>query len=352
MSCDRCGTLKLDYVDFEDQSKNHKCCVNCEHLELTQKEVINVCYYPSYTTGIKTTLQPIIPGAYKPENNIPIPKIFITQTAKPTLHNIAEQKELVIQEEQQNKDKVEVKDNTQPYIPKGKIKIDWSKVIGYEEIKHIISQALNTTHKKKTHVLIVGAAGTSKTVFLKTIEESLHKQKLNVHYLDSTTLSSSGVIEYLFTNDVQYCLLDEIDKLEKEHQRCFLNMLESGILQETKNKKIRKKDMKNTVFIATGNYIEKIMHPLLTRFLTLKIPEYTKQQFYEIGITLLTQQFGKSKEIAHYIVDNVYKIYKETRKEKPNLRYARDIATLTGNDKREIDPILKGITTYSQDYIE
>jgi hypothetical protein len=69
------------------------------------------------------------------------------------------------------------------------IVINWSKIIGYDEIKHIIDAALATGSKKKTHILIVGAAGTSKTVFLKTIEESLMLQGLNVHYLDATTLS-------------------------------------------------------------------------------------------------------------------------------------------------------------------
>jgi hypothetical protein len=69
--------------------------------------------------------------------------------------------------------------------------------------------------------------------FLKTIESSLLTQGYNVHYLDATALSSSGIIEYMFTNDV-YCLLDELDKLEKEHQSVFLNLLET-VIQFRKN---------------------------------------------------------------------------------------------------------------------
>lgn len=186
-----------------------------------------------------------------------------------------------------------------------------------------------------------------RTVFLKTIESSLLTHGYNVHYLDATTLSSSGVIEYMFTNDVTYCLLDELDKLEKEHQTAFLNLLESGTLQETKNKKIRKKEMKDTIVIATGNYIEKIMPPLLTRFLTLNIPKYTKDQFYDISVKLLTSQYRKTHEIAYYIADQIWNIYTEKRNEEPNMRQCVQIASLTDNTKESIDPILQGIATYS-----
>src|ERR1044071_4102506 len=208
---------------------------------------------------------------------LPIDTPIESRTNKPySIYNKEIVKEIV-------KQKFTNKKNLDPR----KIKIDWSDIIGYENIKYIIDKILINKNDKKTHCLIVGEAGTSKTVFLKTIEKSLLEQNYNVHYLDSTTLSSSGVIEYMFSNEIEYMLLDELDKLEKEHQSCFLNLLESGLLQETKHKKIRKKDMQSTIIVATGNYIEKILNPLKTRFLVLNIPKYTKEQFYDIGIKLL-----------------------------------------------------------------
>ena len=110
--------------------------------------------------------------------------------------------------------------------------------------------------------------------------------------------------------------------------------------------------MKNTLFIATGNYIDKIMHPLLTRFMTFKIPEYKEEEFYAIGIKLLMEQYGKTKEIARYIVTQVWNIYTNIRHEKPNLRYARDIANLTDNNKEQIDLLLDAQKRYSQNYEE
>ena len=228
------------------------------------------------------------------------------------------------------------------------IKIDWSRIIGYDKIKEIMTKALRNKNDKKIHILLVGAAGTSKTVFLKTIESNLKTQNYNVHYLDSTTLTSSGVIEYLFSNDIDFLLLDELDKLLKEHQATFLNLLESGILQETKFKRIRKKEMSNTIAICTGNYIDKIMEPLKTRFLVLNIPKYTKKEFYDIGTRLLMNEpYNKTKEIAYYIVDQIWTIYTTKRQEDPNLRQAVQVASLSENNKESIDPILQGLEQYS-----
>lgn len=238
-----------------------------------------------------------------------------------------------------------VKNNKDPSM----IIIDWTPIIGYEHIKKIIDNVLVNKVKKKTHLLIIGAAGTSKTVFLQTVLESLLKLGYNAHYLDATTLSSSGVIEYLFSHDnVEYLLLDEIDKLEKEHQYAFLNLCEIGILQETKHRKIRKKEMFQTIILATGNYKDKIINPLLTRFLVLNIPEYTKKQFFDISVQLLQRDpYNKSQEIAQYITGEIWRIYVELRKESPNIRNCKQVAAITNNNKIDIDMILKGLEKYS-----
>ena len=62
-----------------------------------------------------------------------------------------------------------------------KIKINWDPVIGYDSIKNLINAVLKNKNVKKTHLLIAGSPGTSKTVFLKTIEQSLLQQSYNVH---------------------------------------------------------------------------------------------------------------------------------------------------------------------------
>lgn len=337
-TCNNCGSTMLESVDFN--YKMHKpVCVNCEKVEL--KNVVNASFF----NAGKTTLE-------KPKEELSIPlnhesqiqfipvDVMKTESTKPIFTTV-ESKPI---QEENNKIIKEPENN------KNKIWIDWSDVIGYEEIKFIIDSAINSTNAKKTHILIVGEAGTSKTVFELTVKDSLEQQNVNVHYLDATTMSSSGVIEYLFTNNIDnsVLLIDEIDKLEKQHQSCFLNMLESGMLQETKNKKIRSKSTHSVLCIATGNYIKKLMNPLLTRFMTFQIPEYTKEQFFDIGVKLLEgKKFNKSKENAEYIVKSIWDIYTK-QGIKPNLRYARQVAEITNNDRTIIDKVLNAQKKYSK----
>jgi hypothetical protein len=362
--CISCGSVLLKYVDF-DTNKNSEICLNCNNIDIKDKSVVNASYLPFYSeTGQPYT--PVIKSIPKAETTtLDKLDIFYQSTGKPADNRTqryygkieVNNKVIAAAIQEEIKPIAQGQQEIKPHI--GKIIIDWSPVIGYTEIKHILDAIINNQSKKKTHTLIAGAPGTSKTVFLKTIEASLKKQNINVHYLDATTLSSSGVVQYLFDNNVQYCLLDELDKLEKEHQKVFLNLLESGILQETKSgigknkdERIRKKECKDIIVIATANYIERIMKPLKTRFLPLNIPAYTKQQFYDIGEQLLTQQYKKSKEIAYYIVDCVWNIYAIKQNKPPNLRQAVQVATLTDNTKQSIDPILQGLEKYSEEYEE
>lgn len=290
------------------------------------------------------------------KTNEPI-EVYLTDSSKPKF-NFSMQEKKILNKLQIIADK-EINIKQDPHNPQytnqsqqlTEYDIDWSKIIGYDDIKTVISSVLSTQSKKKTHLLIAGAAGTSKTIFLKVIEENLKRFGKNVHYLDSSTLSSSGVIEYLFSHDVEYLALDEIDKLEKPHQATFLNLLESGILQETKHKRIRKKEYFNLVTIATANYIEKLMHPLLTRFLVLEIPEYSKDQFFKISQALLTEQYGKTKEIALYITQNIWDLYKIKRKQIPNMRQCVQVATISGNNQKQIDVIIKTLDKYSKVFV-
>jgi ubiquitin-protein ligase len=104
------------------------------------------------------------------------------------------------------------------------------------------------------------------------------------------------------------------------------------------------------LFLATANYIDKLMVPLLARFLVLNIPEYTKEQFFEISIELLQKQYAKTWNIAQYITSEVWRIYTEIRHENPNMRQCVQVAVITENDKKQIDRIIKGLTTYSKKY--
>lgn len=287
------------------------------------------------------------------QTNEPI-ELILTDSSKPNFNTYNKQEKIIFDKLKIIADKEIILKPTQITEIKNNVdstfNIDWNKIIGYDDIKIVINNVLSTNSKKKTHLLIGGKAGTSKTIFLKVIEANLKQFGKNVHYLDVSTLSSSGVIEYLFKNDVQYLLLDEIDKLERIHQSVFLNLLESGILQETKHNRIRKKEFHDLIALATANYLDKLLEPLLTRFLVLEIPEYTKEQFFKISIELLVSQYGKTKEIAEYITTKIWNIWTTKRHKNPNMRQCVQVANISGNDKKQIDIIINTLDKFSKSY--
>ena len=184
------------------------------------------------------------------------------------------------------------------------VQLDFSNIIGYDEIKNILKLMVENSYanQKPTHLHLNGDPGTAKTVFLMTLHKNLKSYGFNSHYINAETLTSAGVIDYLFNHDVQYLALDELDKLHKTHQQTFLNLLENGILKETKFKKTRTKIMDNLVCIATSNYMEKILEPLATRFMTMYLRAYTMQEFYDICCRLLESEYGKDPQFSllHY----------------------------------------------------
>jgi MoxR-like ATPase len=135
----------------------------------------------------------------------------------------------------------------------------------------------------------------------------------NSYFIDCGNATKSGVIDCIFDNKPKYLLLDEFDKLSTKHQTFLLNLMETGIVSETKHKKTRSMEI-NTYVFATSNNIEKIISPLQSRFFTVKLESYTYEQFYEISVRLLTcDQYNVDEEIAKATADAVWNTSSCTR---------------------------------------
>jgi MoxR-like ATPase len=63
------------------------------------------------------------------------------------------------------------------------------------------------------------------------------------------------MIDYIFDHRPKYLLLDELDKLSRKDQTFLLNLMETGIVSETKHRKTRSMEIKTSVF-ATSNNVE------------------------------------------------------------------------------------------------
>jgi holliday junction DNA helicase RuvB len=133
------------------------------------------------------------------------------------------------------------------------------------------------------------------------------------HFIDCSTASNSGIVDYVFENMPKYLLLDELDKLSRKDQTFLLNLIETGIVSETKYNKTRNLEIKTSVF-ATSNSVDRIIPPLQSRFFVVKLQGYAYEQFYEITVRLLTSdQYNVDEDIAHATAEVVWRTSRNIR---------------------------------------
>ena len=118
----------------------------------------------------------------------------------------------------------------------------FNDTIGHEHIKRLFGLF------GPTHILLSGPPGTDKKMFLLSLRQHLKDS----YFVDGGTTTKAGIIDYLFKNRVPYLLIDEIDKMSFRDQTFLLNLIETGIISETKYGKTREAKIKTSVF-ATYN---------------------------------------------------------------------------------------------------
>ena len=156
-------------------------------------------------------------------------------------------------------------------------------------------------------ILLRGPPASAKTLFL----QSLTKLK-DSYFIDCGNATKSGIVDYVFEHKPKYLLLDELDKLSRKDQTFLLNLIETGIVSETKYNKTRKIVLETSVF-ATSN-IEKIIIPLQSRFFIVNMHAYTYERFHQISIRLLTSSRYKAEgEIAKAIAEAVWNTSRSLR---------------------------------------
>src|SRR5262249_51953890 len=119
-------------------------------------------------------------------------------------------------------------------------------IVGYEDIKQLFRMALESG--SRTHILLLGPPASAKTIFLTSL---LHFLK-NAYFVGGGNTTGAGMIDYLFENRPDYLLIDEIDKSAAKHQTFLLNLMETGIISETKSRKTREPKLDTSVFAASN----------------------------------------------------------------------------------------------------
>ena len=151
-------------------------------------------------------------------------------------------------------------------IDSNKIEI-FNDIVGYDDIKKLFLMSI--TSEEPVHIALAGPPASAKTIFMKCL-----MVLPNSYFVDGSNMSKPGLIDYIFNNNIKYLLIDEIDKISPKNQTVFLNLMETGIVSETKFNKTRKIETKISIF-ATCNDISKIIHPIRSRFLSLILKAYS-----------------------------------------------------------------------------
>src|SRR5919201_5699533 len=173
----------------------------------------------------------------------------------------------------------------------------FENIIGYNDVKRLFN--LSFSSEKPVHMLLVGPPASAKTLFM------LSCMKLERSYFTLGSHSTkSGMIDYLFQKRPRYLIVDEIEHMPIRDQTALLSLMETGMIVETKFKKTRNTQLKTWVF-ATSNGTERMLTPLLSRFIVLHFKQYKHHNFQEVAVHILGRE-GVSIEIATAVADAVW----------------------------------------------
>lgn len=177
----------------------------------------------------------------------------------------------------------------------------FDSIIGYSDIKKEFVKALDSS--SPVSILLVGPPGCGKSEFLKQIRNHFKDESV---FIDGSYGSKAGIFQILYDKGPKYVLLDEMDKLEERDQIALLNLMESGRLMKTTKTENYDIELKCWVF-ATANNKDCILEPLLDRFETYHLREYTDDEFRAIAVQRLRQEGVYDEEHAFYIANAVLK---------------------------------------------
>jgi Holliday junction DNA helicase RuvB len=186
--------------------------------------------------------------------------------------------------------------------------------------------------------LLTGASGTSKTLFLEAINENVS----NCSFITSNS-TGAGILYTLYSNpNMEYLLIDELEKIPKDELAVLLTLMENGRLIITKKTMMCNREQNVKIF-ATCNKVEKLSPEMRSRFLKFHLKEYSLEEFNMIAINIVTERFNRTQEFAQKLAQTVW--YKMNSKD------IRDVIKVARLAKREteIDMIIEALQEYSQD---
>ena len=209
----------------------------------------------------------------------------------------------------------------------------FESIVGYTDIKKLFQMSLSSD--KPVHILLVGPPASAKTLFM------LECLRLERSYFTLGSHSTkSGMIDYLFDKRPRYLIVDEIEHMPMKDQTALLSLMETGIVAETKFQKTRNTHLKTWVF-ATSNATDRMLTPLLSRFVVLHFKQYSFGAFQEVSSQILGHE-GVQPDIAAAIAEAVW-----TKMKSKDIRDCIKIGRLA-KTKEDVEWITQTLRTYKQ----
>src|ERR687898_3029394 len=198
----------------------------------------------------------------------------------------------------------------------------FNNIYSRDDVKQIIQMALKS--EQPVHVLLTGKPGCGKTQFLENIK-GYYKDK--AYFTIGAHSTKAGMLDYLFEKWPRFLLIDEIEHMPAKDQAVLLSLMQSQIISETKYRKTRQTQLKCSVF-ATSNSTKKMLDPLLSRFVVIKMGKYSYEQFMRMAMKILVERERLEDEnLARAIVNKVW----QNSSDNANIRDAIKIARLAEN---------------------
>ena len=175
-----------------------------------------------------------------------------------------------------------------------------SDVVGFEDIKLTLAQTL--ARRKRINFLLEGPPACAKSVILDGIQHAVQTSYLAF----GSATTGPALSDILFERTPSVLLIDEVDKMKHDCYSILLGLMEKGIVIETKTGKTRQ-DRMDTMVIAACNSSEKLSPEFLSRFAFHPyFKAYTREEFIDVCVGMLTRTEDCSPEMAAKIGQVVF----------------------------------------------
>jgi len=173
-------------------------------------------------------------------------------------------------------------------------------IVGYDDIKQTLAEAISS--RRRINFMLEGPPACAKSVILEGIRRAVPTS----YQAFGSRTSAAGLSEVLFELRPNVLLLDEADKMRHDVYSVLLGLMESGEILETKSGKTRGVILETTV-IAACNSSKKMSPEFLSRFaFHPHFPEYSRSEFIDVTVGMLTRAEGCPDDIAKVIGIKVY----------------------------------------------